>query len=474
MTQYNEKNMDTLANHFGFTQTELAKLLYDVNAFIAGSAPLNVFTQSKLFDGLDLDIFLRIPYNYENKYGASESKFKCHYYPYEELAKERINNVLYEKGYKKMSQNYNYQSENKPTKDIEYMKCALSHFIKNIETYQNNNKKIQIITIFDCTIDEFMDTFDLNICKMVIVGDFEGNLNLYTQHLSKDEIEEIRNKEMYIIHPFYPANLEKRIQKYLNRGFIWVKSSDKTALTENTKKIGDYLYEAFDNHVVSYEEFIEYKKNKSKKHIEEVEEVNEEYDSEVDEEPIVKQKTSKKHIEEVDKKFNEVFYSENKKPSNIKKTEPEIIVFLEDLNKGVEYMNTKNLLNYCLNYTFTDNDIKNKKICLDEFYLINDDNYEDNIDENINIKWDLNEIVKSCSCYGLSVYIYQLIEYIKEMPIISVEIKENKNDAYIHKIILKNNTLIKISYYYKTEKYDNISDVYIKCAKHLEYISDNL
>jgi len=472
MTKYSDKNMNTLANHFGFTQNELAKLLYDVNAFIAGSAPLNVFTQSKLLDGLDLDIFLRIPYDYKNKYGASESKFKNHYYPYEELAKGRINDILCEKGYTKMLQNYNHQSENITTKDIEYMKCALSHFIKNIETYQNKNKKIQIITIFDCTIEEFMDTFDLNICKMVITG-FEissindNGLNLYTEHLSKDEIEEIRNKIMYIINPLYPANLEKRIKKYLNRGFNWVKSIDKTELTKYSKEISDYLYDAFNNHVISYEEFIEYKKNKSKKHIEEV---YEEYDSEAEEQNI-KHKTSENHIEEVEEvnEDNEEYDSENEKPSNIKKTEPEIIVFLEDLNKGVEYMNTKNLLNYCLNYTFTDYDIKNKKICLDEFYLINDDN-----DENINIKWDLNNIIKSCSCYGLSVYIYQLIEYIKEMPIISVEIKENKNNAYINKIILNNNILIKISYYYKTENYNNISEVYIKCSKHLEYISNNL
>ena len=39
-----------------------------------------------------------------------------------------------------------------------------------------------------------METFDLNICKMAITGNYKDYLHLYTQHLSKDEIEEISQK----------------------------------------------------------------------------------------------------------------------------------------------------------------------------------------------------------------------------------------------------------------------------------------
>ncbi len=203
MNQQNiETNMKTLANHFGFTPDELAKLLYKVNAFIGGSAPLNVFIQSKLFDGLDLDIFLRIPYDKENAYPICEAniknKFKNYYYPYEELAKEQIINYLEAKGYTQLLHyRYNYQRENKETKDIEYMKCALSHFIKNIVTFQNtkDRKRVQIITLYDCSIEDFMDTFDLDICRMVIMGNADNKLYLHKNHLSSQEMKEIEDKK---------------------------------------------------------------------------------------------------------------------------------------------------------------------------------------------------------------------------------------------------------------------------------------
>ena len=48
---------NNLAKHFDFTTKELGNLLYQVNAFIAGSSALNIFTQDKLYSDLDLDIF---------------------------------------------------------------------------------------------------------------------------------------------------------------------------------------------------------------------------------------------------------------------------------------------------------------------------------------------------------------------------------------------------------------------------------
>ncbi len=418
MNQQNiETNMKTLANHFDFTQDELAKLLYKVNAFIAGSAPLNVFTQQELFDGLDLDIFLRIPYDKENEY-PKNIKFKNHYYPYEELAKEQIIDSLETKGYFQVLQcGYNYQRENKETKDIEYMKCALTHFIKNIITFQKGNKKIQIITLYDCSIEDFMDTFDLNICRMVIMGNFGNELFLNKNHLSLEEIMEIKEKKMYIVNPLYPANLEKRIQKYLDRGFTWVHSTTKEELTRYTYNPGEisaYIYNAFDNSVITYEQFIENKKKKKEsKTTFEYEDLMTETE---EEKPVKKVVESDSEDEEPIKKTTK------SKKLNIYHEEVLLSYKIELIEEGVKYMIKHNLIEACINYKFNNNDI-DKIHCLDEFYLLEDT--EENSDRNLNIKWDLEELIKSGSCYGLAVYIYELLKYIKDnKTIFVVEDKE--------------------------------------------------
>ena len=89
-----------MAKHFEFTQDELRSLLYETNTFIAGSAPLYVYTQEKLFDNMDLDIFLITPAPIGLTY-----EFKADYfYLYENLAKEKIFNILESKGYTKFIQ----------------------------------------------------------------------------------------------------------------------------------------------------------------------------------------------------------------------------------------------------------------------------------------------------------------------------------------------------------------------------------
>lgn len=81
----------------------------------------------------------------------------------------------------------------------------------------------------------------------------------------------------------------------------------------------------------------------------------------------------------------------------------------ELINKGIKYLENKNLINKCIEYKFTENDIRENKIyCFDEFELI-----KDNIEDNIDIKFGLNDIIQSCSCYGLAVYIYHLLQHIK-------------------------------------------------------------
>jgi len=118
------------------------------------------------------------------------------------LAKEKINGFLTTHGYKPVkesdssrwskinSQLPHSYLKNTETPDIEYMRSALSHFIKNINTYQRDGRKIQIITLYDYSIEDFMETFDLNICRLVIVGNNVGienadwQMELMTKHLT--------------------------------------------------------------------------------------------------------------------------------------------------------------------------------------------------------------------------------------------------------------------------------------------------
>ena len=60
-------NMNLLTNHFGYGSEELSELLYSTNSFISGSVPLNIFTQKPLFSGLDLDIFMRVPFGFSDE-----------------------------------------------------------------------------------------------------------------------------------------------------------------------------------------------------------------------------------------------------------------------------------------------------------------------------------------------------------------------------------------------------------------------
>ena len=65
-------SFNKLVYRFDFTEAELARLLYSVNGFIAGSSALNVFMKDDLYKDIDLDIFLRIPYSRKE----IENKFK--------------------------------------------------------------------------------------------------------------------------------------------------------------------------------------------------------------------------------------------------------------------------------------------------------------------------------------------------------------------------------------------------------------
>lgn len=259
--------MEKLANYFGITEEGLGQLLYTTNSFIAGGAPLSVF-KKELFPGMDLDIFLRIPvqFGYEPWKPIYETG-KGFYYNYESLAKEKINGFLTSRGNELVIENvasrWHKHKKGGETVDIEYMSSALSHFIKNINTYQRKDgRKIQIITLYDCSIETFMETFDLNICRLVIVGRQGSNweLELMTSHLTRLQLEEIQSGDMYIYNPLYRANLAKRIHKYIGRGFNWVMPRTHESLEEYSNSLDDikeYISESYIPEITSFEEFLE-------------------------------------------------------------------------------------------------------------------------------------------------------------------------------------------------------------------------
>ena len=274
--------MEQLANYFGMTEEGLGQLLYTTNSFIAGGAPLAVF-QKTIYPDMDLDIFLRLPIEWSSEpWKRSYDTGKGFYYNYEGLAKEKINGFLTTHGYELVKKNdasrwnkinsqlpHSYL-KNTETPDIEYMKSAMSHFIKNINTYQRDDgRKIQIITLYDCSIEDFTETFDLNICRLVIVAKQNANwhMKLMTSHLTKLQLDEIRNKDMYIYKSLYPPNLPRRIHKYIGRGFKWVMPITYEPIkkySQSLDNIWKYIsdFEWYFQEIMTFEEFIAVKKSR--------------------------------------------------------------------------------------------------------------------------------------------------------------------------------------------------------------------
>jgi len=234
-----QQNFHKFAEYFGFSYSELVNLLSISNAFIAGNVALNAFIQTELFNELNLDIFVHKP-------------------------NEILISILKSKGYEYIENASN---------DL----IPLNKEINSIMAYQSQKtgfttKTIQIITIADCSIDDFLKSFSLNICKLAIISS-PYKLHIYMDHLTYQEICEITGKRMYISKLVKPTNrfdqidqfekIEKQIKKYINHGFILTKRYDKTELSHMPwpTKIGNYLYDAYNNEVLTYEEFIknEYK-----------------------------------------------------------------------------------------------------------------------------------------------------------------------------------------------------------------------
>ncbi len=270
-----EKNFNVrfrkLADHFGLHYQSLEDIIYETKSFIAGSSALTTFLDIPPFDGQDLDIFMRIPLTKEDH--LDYERYLSKYYPSERLAKHFIDSILEKAGY--ASETITEQCNNRfkktrkselnlPLDEIEYYNCALSHFIKNIRTYckkvgGHKILKIQVIILYQCSIEEFLDTFDLNICRLAICPkqnmrsadiDFFHRTNNY---LDEHELSLIKSRKMYIHNVLYIANLENRLLKYTKRNFDLIDKSTETAvvdLNEHLKKLN--ITKSF----VGYDEYI--------------------------------------------------------------------------------------------------------------------------------------------------------------------------------------------------------------------------
>jgi hypothetical protein len=129
-----------------------------------------------------------------------------------------------------------------------------------------------------------MDKVYLNICRLAIIGS-NCKLQFYMDHLTDQEITEIKHKTMYIYHlskDYVVENLlhlenlphlrhvrylEKLIKKYIDHGFVLIRYNEKTDLGHMIwpQHRGYFLYDTYDNAVMTYEEFIKeeikYRKN---------------------------------------------------------------------------------------------------------------------------------------------------------------------------------------------------------------------
>jgi hypothetical protein len=281
---------------FNISYDELKNILHFTNGFIAGGFALSAFLNNNIKTTListtlpnnqDIDIFIRIPYTYEHMYKHPwKYIFELGYLPFELLAKEYIINILKSKNYTEditPGVNDFHKIKNITTKDIneiEYKNCALSHFIKNIKTFINKDtkRKIQIIFLYDCKIEDFLETFDLNICRLAFMYSYDKddlvfyhNINKY---LNEYELNLIKNKKMYIYMSLYTPNLYSRVIKYINRGFEFIDKNNHSNLITSKYiididdnddvsicKIQDYIFNNFTYNVMSYDNFCKIKYN---------------------------------------------------------------------------------------------------------------------------------------------------------------------------------------------------------------------
>jgi hypothetical protein len=115
----------------------------------------------------------------------------------------------------------------------------------------------------------------------------------------------------------------------------------------------------------------------------------------------------------------------------------------DEIQIGIDYMINKDLILECLNYKFKE----------DEYVLIGID---------MNVKFDLELFINHNE---FNLYMIQLIDYIKNLPLIETEIKQSNHNSLLTKAYIKDNNVIKFNYYYDNTKYDSLDRIHESCCK---------
>ncbi len=91
--------------------------------------------------------------------------------------------------------------------------CVFKCPLGELTTYKKNGMKIQLITkFFYNTIEDVIDGFDITACRHVTDGKF-----IYTKYSS---VRDTFNKKINLHRIDFPNATMKRIQKYVQKGFV--------------------------------------------------------------------------------------------------------------------------------------------------------------------------------------------------------------------------------------------------------------
>ncbi len=232
-----------IINHFEL-DNKFPEILNSTGGIILGSVSLYCYINEPFIENQDLDIFIRTPFK--------QVKEDC------EREQNRI--ILYKVLFDYLNTLYYRRLPHLDnSNEIEYEKSASYHYIHSINTFKKNEKKIQIIILYNCTFYEYLETFDFNPCRIILVSD-GYNIHLNTLHFNNIELDMIKHKVITFYKPLYIPNLSNRIKKYMSRGFMFFCLKDNKFLFNDSedldRDINNYIKSNYNYTVISYEQFI--------------------------------------------------------------------------------------------------------------------------------------------------------------------------------------------------------------------------
>jgi hypothetical protein len=223
------KNIDKLAEHFEINNKDLYNILHRTGGEIMGGCLLPLYLNENFYEDQDLDIFVKLPY--ESKYNDHPNIYNPNMdHPthmmarYEFLMLSYIDKILKNNNFTIFStegQILNWSEKLFFDSYAKYQETPVGIYLKHVLTYQKNNKKIQIIILFNCDTEDLLKLFDLSICKLHL--DTSKINNTLTQYIDETTQNEIKNKLMRsIISKHENTHREIRIEKYIKRGFTLI------------------------------------------------------------------------------------------------------------------------------------------------------------------------------------------------------------------------------------------------------------